>query len=299
MLKNVWNLQLFAEAPADTGASEGNADPNGTDVTTGDVAQTDKGVTSADAEQNKELENPETEVSFDELIEGKYKKDYNKAVNKIVRQRLKGTKQQLDEATNTLEAMQPMLNVLAGKYKVDANNIEAIVDSVERDNAMLEDEALERGMDVDTLRQIKAMEYENNRLKQEQQQSFEEQQRRENFDRIAHEAEELKTIYPNFDLEEEFDNPEFVKMLEFGFSVKNAFESLHLEELQNMTNEAIASEAAKRVVNSVKAGQKRPSENGVNSVAGSKVAKDIESLSQQEIDDYIARAKRGEKISFT
>lgn len=299
MLKHVWNLQLFAEG-ADAGASEGA--PDGTVVETGDDAQTNEGVNSADAEQNV-TENPETKVSFDDLIEGEYKDDYKKKVNKIVRQRLKGTQQELDNATSTLDAMQPMLQILADKYKVDDyTDIDAIIKSIENDNAMLEDEALERGMDVDTLRQIKSMERENNRLKAEKQQSIEEQQRQEKFARIAQEGEELKNLYPNFDLDAEISNPEtgeqFVKMLEFGFTVQNAFESLHLAELQNITNEAITAKAVEKVANNVKANQKRPSENGLNNQTGSKVSKDISSLSREEIDDIIARANSGETITL-
>lgn len=298
MLKHVWNLQLFAEG-ADAGASEGA--PDGTVVDTGDDAQKE-GVNSADAEQNV-TENPETKVSFDDLIEGEYKDDYKEKVNKIVRQRLKGTQQELDNATSTLDAMQPMLQILADKYKVDDyTDIDAIIKSIENDNAMLEDEALERGMDVDTLRQIKSMERENNRLKAEKQQSIEEQQRQEKFARIAQEGEELKNLYPNFDLDAEISNPEtgeqFVKMLEFGFTVQNAFESLHLAELQNITNEAITAKAVEKVANNVKANQKRPSENGLNNQTGSKVSKDISSLSREEIDDIIARANSGETITL-
>lgn len=299
MLKNVWNLQLFAEG-ADAGASEGA--PDGTVVETGDDAQTNEGVNSADAEQNV-TENPETKVSFDDLIKGEYKDEYNEKVNKIVRQRLKGTQQELDNATSTLDALQPMLQILADKYKVnDYTDIDAIIQSIENDNSMLEDEALERGMDVDTLKHVKAMERENNRLRAAEQQSIEEQQRQEKFARIAQEGEELKNLYPNFDLDAEISNPEtgeqFVKMLEFGFSVQNAFESLHLAELQNITNEAITAKAVEKVANNVKANQKRPSENGLNNQTGSKVSKDISSLSREEIDDIIRRAQSGETITL-
>ena len=63
---------------------------------------------------------------------------------------------------------------------------------------------------------------------------IEEEQRQQEFARISQEADELKNIYPDFDLEDELSNETFAKMLHLGFSVKNAFESTHIDELNAM-----------------------------------------------------------------
>ena len=119
------------------------------------------------------------------------------------------------------------------------------------------------------------------------------------FAKISQQADELKAIYPEFDLEDELQNETFAKMLHLGFSVKNAFESTHIDELNAIQAEAIASKATEKVANSVKANAKRPSENGLKSQPGAKVNNDIKSLTKEELDEYIARANKGESISFS
>ena len=299
MLNKVWCLQLFA----DEGGTDVSADstPNATGVESGDAAQS-TGETSDAADQSEVTENPETtEVSFDDLIADKYKDDFDKKVQGIVQKRVKkykGLEQQLNEANERSEALQPMMEMLGEKYGVDPSDVEALTNALTNDNALYEEEALERGMDVETLKQIKSMEMQNRRLQAQQEAHEMEQQQLQEFARIEQEAEELKEIYPDFDLEEELQNEEFAKMLHLGFSVQNTFESLHLADLKGLQAQAIEQKAVEKVTNSIKANAKRPNENGLKSQPGNKVSNDISSLSKNEIDDYIRRATSGESITF-
>jgi len=294
MLNKVWCLQLFA----DEEGTSASTTPNDTVVESGDDAQSVVEETVDDTPQ--EQENPETsEVSFEDLIKGEYKKDFKKATSDIVKKRVKGIQTKLDEANARNEALAPMLQALGDKYRVDAGDYEALTQAILNDKELYEQEAIERGMDVDTLMSIKGIERENQRLRQEQQELYEEEQMRENFARIEQEAEALKDIYPNFSLADEMEDIEFVKMLDLGFSVKNAYEALHIDDLQAIQAQAIEEKATERVVNSIKANAKRPSENGLKSQPGNKVDNDIKGLSTEDIDKYIERARQGEKISFT
>ncbi len=297
MQKIVWNLQLFADAGADTGASEGEATPNDSDVKPGDVAQ-DQDVKPADVEQN-ETENPETtEESFDDLIKGKFKDDYNKSVNKIVRNRLKGTQQELDSANEFRDSVAPVLSLLSEQYGVEADDVEGLMSKMLDDNARYEEEAMERGMDVDTLKGIKKLEMENQRLAEQAEAAQEEAQMREEFNRIGQEAEVLKEIYPDFDLEEEMANPEFVKMLHLGFPVQNVYETLHLEEIKMSHAQAVATKEAERVASSIRANGQRPTENGATTHQPQQVGKKISSLSKEEIDAIMEEAASGKRITF-
>ena len=295
MLNNVWSLQLFADE-GDTGASV--TETNDAVVSTGDDAQS-MGEEKVDATPTEQLDNPETTVSFDDLIKGEYKKDFKKATSNIVKKRVSKVQSQLDEANARFDSLKPMLDALGEKYRVDPSDIESLNNAILNDKALYEEEAMERGMDVDTLMQIKGMEQENRMLEERERARIEEQQRQQEFAKISQEADELKELYPEFDLEEELANETFAKMLHLGFSVKNAFESTHIDELNAMQAEAIASKATEKVANSVRANAKRPSENGLKSQPGAKVNNDIKSLSKEELDDYMLRASKGEKISFT
>lgn len=294
MLNNVWSLQLFADE-GDTGASV--TETNDAVVSTGDDAQT-MGEEKVDATPETQ-ENPETTVSFDDLIKGEYKKDFKKATSNIVKKRVSKVQSQLDEANARYDSLRPMLDTLGEKYRVDPNDIESLNNAILNDKTLYEEEAMERGMDVDTLMQIKGMEQENRLLEEQMRAQEEEKQRQMEFAKISQQADELKAIYPEFDLEDELQNETFAKMLHLGFSVKNAFESTHIDELNAIQAEAIASKATEKVANSVKANAKRPSENGLKSQPGAKVNNDIKSLTKEELDEYIARANKGESISFS
>lgn len=294
MLNKVWCLQLFA----DEEGTSASAEPNDTVVESGDDAQTMVEQTVDDTP--KEQVNPETsEVSFDDLIKGEYKKDFKKATSDIVKKRVKGIQTKLDEANAKNEALAPMLQALGEKYSVESDDYEGLTKAILNDRELYEQEAIERGMDVDTLMTVKGIERENQRLKQKEQALYEEQQMQENFAKIEAEAEKLQEIYPAFSLADEMENIDFVKMLDLGFSVKSAYEALHIDDLQSIQAKAIEEKATENVVNTIMANAKRPSENGLKSQPGNKVNNDIKSLSLEDTDKYIERALKGEKISFT
>lgn len=294
MLNKVWCLQLFA----DEEGTSASAEPNDTVVESGDDAQTMVEQTVDDTP--KEQVNPETsEVSFEDLIKGEYKKDFKKATSDIVKKRVKGIQTKLDEANARNEALAPMLQALGEKYSVESDDYEGLTKAILNDRELYEQEAIERGMDVDTLMTVKGIERENQRLKQKEQALYEEQQMQENFAKIEAEAEKLQEIYPAFSLADEMENIDFVKMLDLGFSVKSAYEALHIDDLQSIQAKAIEEKATENVVNTIKANAKRPSENGLKSQPGNKVNNDIKSLSLEDTDKYIERALKGEKISFT
>ena len=60
------------------------------------------------------------EESFESLIEGKYKQDFQKRVQGIVRDRLKGQKQQLDRLTPVLDTLGQLYGVELPAARVPA-----------------------------------------------------------------------------------------------------------------------------------------------------------------------------------
>ena len=61
------------------------------------------------------------------------------------------------------------LELLAKKYGVDANDTEALNKAIEEDDAYYEEEALEKGITVQQLKEIRRMEKENVELKRQMQ----------------------------------------------------------------------------------------------------------------------------------
>ena len=100
-------------------------------------------------------------------------------------------------------------------------------------------------------------------------------------------------------------NPAFASMLAtlqhngVANAVRTAYTSLHFDELMTGGMQYAQQQAEQKISNSVRSGSKRPAENGTTGASAGTAAVDINSLSREQIDDYIARAQRGEKISFT
>ena len=132
--------------------------------------------------------------------------------------------------------------------------------------------------------------------------ALQEIERRENANRAYAEwqrqSESLKTRYPNFSLESEARNPQFVKLLQNGIDVKTAFETIHHDEILSGAMMQTAQAVRKNVTDTIKARGLRPSENGINAQAGVIVKNDVSKLTPKDRAEIARRARMGETIKF-
>lgn len=139
---------------------------------------------------------------------------------------------------------------------------------------------------------------ENELLKQQlmlRQQQEQDQARRQEWEQ---EAQSVKNIYSNFDLQNELKNPKFVQLLRSGAGMKSSFEVLHMNELMSGAMQYTAQQVAGQVANNIKAKGSRPSENGTASNAAAAAKSDVSRLSKADRDEISRRILRGEKITF-
>ena len=290
MPNKLLNLQLFGE---EGGMAE-----------TGDLANptaevsTDEGV----ATQVEEQQVAPAEDEWDTLIKGKYKDQFGKAVADAVNKRFKNQK----DLQGQIDAIDPIIRAVAERYEVkaDANGripIEALSDKVLNDNALYEKEAFERGMSVEDLKQIKTLERENAQLKRATQMSAEQRE----WEELVAQGENVKQMYPSFDMDVEMQNPQFGRLLAtlkgsgFGDPVRLAYETVHRDEIMGGAMEYAVKQTEQKIANSIQSGMSRPQENGTAKVAaGAPTALDPSRLSKAQIDDIKQRAARGERITF-
>lgn len=278
------NLQKFAEgttAGEDTGVNTDDAGQN-----TEELENTDLFETGEEGEEEPEKE-PEEE-SFESLIEGKYKSDFGAKVAGIVQDRVKNMQSQIDEVS-------PVLTLLSKKYGVDSKNIQDLVTAIENDDALYEDEAQERGIDVSTLKYIKKLERQNNDFAQQMEERERNTQADEAWNEVLNQSKELKNIYPDFDIEKEMFNEDFGRLVATGIPVRTAFEVVHLDEIQPQVMRYVADETARKVANSVKSNKNRPQE-GSKMSQPVKVKKDVSQLTDAERDVINARIMAGEEV---
>lgn len=311
----ILDLQLFAEGGAGGAAGAGAAGSGtgaegATGVSATAAVSQNKGVKSnplADVKygtQPKEEASPAAEVvenptedrnaKFEALIKGEFKDLYDAKVQDTVQKRLKSSK----ETVEKYEALSPTLEMLAKKYGVNASDIAALTKAIEADDSYYEQEALERGMTVEQLKEIRKMEKENAELKRQMQ----EKERRENANKLysqwMEQEKQTKSVYPSFDLRTEMQNPKFLDLLRSNIDVRTAYEVIHKDDIIAGAMQFTAKTVEEKITNKILANGARPSENG-NSSQGAAVTKsNVSQLTKADRAEIARRVARGEKISF-
>ena len=295
------NLQLFAEGTGEGGTAEGQgvteaaALPQTKGEKNNPLANVKYGIQEeAPAAEVQTVAQPDRNAEFEKLIKGEYKDLYDAKMQDTIQKRLKGQKETVDK----FNALTPTLELLAKKYGVDAGDIDALGKAIEEDDSYYEQEALDKGMTVQQLKEIKKMERENADLKAQ----MEEAQRQENGKKLyaawMQQADEAKKVYPSFDLRAEMNNPKFVDLLRSNIDVRTAYEVLHKDEIIPAAMQFTAQTVESKLAKSIASNGARPSENGMSSQSAAVVKSDVSQLSKADRAEIIRRVQRGEKIRF-
>ena len=309
------NLQLFAEG---VGSASGGTGANGATGVTGTdaVSQNIKGVKNnplasvvygkqeesvqtADAQEEttvaESVETPDRNAEFEKLIKGEYKDLYDARMQETIQKRLKGTKETVDK----YNALSHTLELLAKKYGVDSTDIEALNKAIEEDDAYYEEEALEKGVTVEQLKEIRKMEKENAELKRQMQERNAKEKGAQLYAQWMEQAEKAKSVYPSFDLRAEMNNQQFVDLLKANIDVRTAYEVIHKDDIIPAAMQFTAKAVEQKLTQKIIANGARPTENGISSQSGAVVKSDVSQLSKDDIAEVIRRVARGERISFS
>lgn len=279
-IKNLFraiNLQIMAE---------GGDGGEGATGDTGTAAEYQTG----DTQQAAAAETPvDRDAEFEKLIKGDYREQYTKRLQDTLSKRMKGVSEKAakyDKAASVFDA-------LAQRYGVDASDMDALINAVNGDDYYVEKYADEHNISNDTAREILNMKRQNDAMKSQ----IDEANKRRKFDALWSQGEELKKTFPTFDLIAEMQNPEFTAMLDANVPVDRAYKAIHSDEILSGAMEYTAKTVESKLASKMAAGKARPSENGSKS-ASATMAVDVSKLTKAQMDDYIARAARGERITF-
>lgn len=302
MPKLLLNLQLMA----DEGTTTAGSDVGSIGEIAGSAAENPNTGVEADGgigEQGAPAQDQTIpEETFDSLIKGKYKKDYDKAVKAAVNRRFKNQQ----NLQSQIDSIDPIVRSLASRYGVVPNAdgsipIDQLQAKIDADNSAYEQEAFQRGMSVEDLKQMKRLERENAQLRMDSRRSREQQE----WDGIVAQGEDLKKMYPDFDLDAEMNDPQFGRLLatmqKSGFkdAVRTAYEVMHRDDIMGGAMKYAVSQAEKKLENAVRSGTRRPAENGTTQTSSSTVGNmDPSRLTKEQLEDIKRRAERGERITF-
>ena len=246
--------------------------------------------------EDKKTEAP-ARMSWDEIMADP---EYNKQMQAVVQSRLKSAK----GAEEALGKVTPALELLARKYDLDPANIdyEALAKKISDDDDYYEEAALSMGVSVETAKKVDQLERDTARRQREEARNLEDQKLRSHFNRLVRQSEAMKTVFPNFNLQKELQNPVFARMThpDVGISVEDAYYAVHRNEIQTAAMKATAQQTAQQISNSIQAGRGRPDEAGASGQAPSVTTFNYKNASREQQlafkADIRARMARGEKV---
>lgn len=244
----------------------------------------------------------ESKASFDDLIKGDYKQDFDNRVQDIVKRRMKGS----EKAKQRLDSLEPLVKVLAEKYGIAADDEidpQSIMNAIMDDDSMWEEAAMKKGMPVDEFKEWNREHREYQELKEEKRMQQESAASAQAFRTIQDEATALMTKYPTLDFAQEMSDPKFCEEVAFHQRrgeknpFQKAYESKHFEELMGQLTRSAQQHAVKQVADNVAANRARPAENGA-AQSGVATVIDPSTFKAKDFADIRKRMARGEKITF-
>lgn len=229
-------------------------------------------------------------AEFEKLIDGEYKDFFTERTQQIIDRRFKETK----SLQERLDALEPLLDVLGQKYKVEDGDPKKLVDAFEADGKFVEDLADEQGLTVQQFKEMQKLHRENKELKRAQQ----EQAAQGQYVAWVREAAELQKTYSDFDLRREAANPQFTAMLRSGVPLKAAYEAMHLDDIKSTVAQTVGRQTEQAVTNNIRAKGTRPAEAGASAPSGVIVKSDVSQLTREDRRKIAELARRGETITF-
>lgn len=333
--EQIFDLQRFADGGAGAGDGGAAAGEAGTGETTGVNEGTDAAPRTRRAKRNPladvkfGIQPSESaagqgnagrdaagiegapEESFESLIKGKYKAEYDARMKKA----LDGRFAEARKTEARMGKMAPIIQEMAARYGVDGSDVEsmdldALYAKVTQDRRMYEEEAVREGVPVDLLMQRKNVERQQAALDAQQRRIREANAAQAEVSELVQQAVALKATIPDFDLDREMENPAFARLAlkpprGAGVPLENAYYALHHQDIerarrqqQYQTTQAAVRQTAQMVSNAVASGTRRPAENGAGGASAAVTKSDPGTLTKAERAEVRRRVRNGEHIVF-
>lgn len=273
------NLRMFDGE----GGGEGSA-------ATGAEAAAPETTEGQQAEQTPE----EREKAFNDMINGDFRDLFDARMQKAIKERV-GEVKQLQQQ---LQQQNDVIGLVAKKYGISTDKMGDIREALESDDVFWEEAAADQGMTVDSYKKMVKLETENEALHKAREEAERKNQKDAVFQKWDREAEELKRMYPQFDLQSEIQDKRFLDLMGAGIDMRTIYETLHHDEILPALMQQTAKAATKQQAAAARSGQMRPAENGMSSRPAAQTVKDPAKMTKEERQEYARRAARGEIITF-
>lgn len=285
----VLDIQRFAEGGAEgsgTGESAAIAQPqNSGEAAAGNTADNTP-VAGENTDANAE---GTEEVTLDSIFK-KYP-ELKREADKRTQNAVQGRVRQINKSMQSQNDIIDKLMVHHGVRSVDEL-------SKKLDSSLPEEFAIQNGMSEEMGKEI--LDLRVRRMHDDRMREFYENQQKAEaqYNTWKNEANDVKAVYADFDLEKELENPDFRRLISaderYRMPMKQIYEMIHHEEIV----EAAKKDTAAAYARSTAQMQARPSENGLGNQAAVNGQKDVSKLTKKERAELAKRAQRGETITF-
>lgn len=259
---------------------------------------------------NEETEQQENNLDdeFDKLVKGKYKDAFQKRQSAAIKDRLGNVNRSKAELEGKLSDFQRFADLMGEKY--GTTDPKALYDAIRNDKELWRQQAIDKGQTSEEFIES----YDSKLSEQAQQRELEELRQykaaNELNARLHSLAQETAKLYPDFDLEAEFNNPRFTQALDViaaqreaqnkrngtsdeVFDITYAYELAHADEIRSNTIRRASKAAMNAMAQTIQANRQRPAENMARRTALTQ-QKSYRDMSDEEFDAYLEKVKRGE-----
>ena len=299
------NLQLFADG-GDGGASTGEGEGNENTGENEELARIPEraretykkavaknkatAAPSQTTTTDTDTEDSPKRITYADLIKSDdYKEEHKAYMDKVIGDRLKGVKSENQK-------MRDALNIVANKYGLDTTAedfLDSLSAKVNEDNSFYEDYAMEHNISPEDAKEILTL---RQQVKaQENQRRIDEETARNNEwnQLVMSNAEKTRAMYPGFDLNTEWQNEQFKRLVwSTNGDTTAAYRVLHYDELAKAQGLQASQKASQQIAQSVASNMARPIENGLSSQAASVVERDWTKASLADIRKYAEEQRR-------
>ena len=239
--------------------------------------------------------------AFGEMVQGEYSDVFQEMMQRAI-----------DKATENIRQnpqVARLTQALANAYGVDTDDMDGLIEAVEngrvKDEKYYEDLAQQRGVSVKTARELDKMESDlkrsntrNAQLQAMQQEATRQQRVSQIQAQWEAQAAQLKTQYPDFELQEVLANEQVADLMRRGVSLPDAYRAAYLDHIMQQATAQTAQKVEQGVAARIQQRASRPGENGTRPGGAVTTHVDVASMSRRQLEDLERRARRGEKITL-
>ena len=132
--------------------------------------------------------------------------------------------------------------------------------------------------------------------------ALQDQMLREHFGKLSQQAEVMRQSYPNFDLQKELENKDFLRLTspDVGLSVEDAFFAVHHKELAPQMMAYGMQRAKQQMGQTLQAQRNRPAEGAMRSQGqpAATVRIDPRNMTRREREEIKRQVRLGKRVSF-